>query len=83
MSLKKLRHAFASAFDSHDPEDDVLEECPDSDVLYKAYYMELSADELLRVTDHMAECPLCAEAYRLAGQTVPPLPDRVRGPTDR
>lgn len=82
MSLKKLRKAFASAFDSHDPEDDVLEDCPDSDVLYQAYHMELDPDELAKVTDHMAECPICAEAYRLAAQTVSPPPERQSGPTD-
>lgn len=79
MSLKKLRKAFASAFDSHDPEDEVLEACPDSDVLYRAYHGQLPADELARVTDHMAECPVCAEAYRLAATTVSPPLDRNRG----
>ena len=80
MSLKKLRQAFASAFDSHDPEDDELDGCPDADVLYEAYHGELPPDELAAVTDHMAECPVCAEAYRLARATPAPVPDRSSRP---
>ena len=55
MSLKKLRKAFASAFDSHDPEEDELDDCPDAEVLYAAYHGELPPEELAKVTDHMAE----------------------------
>ena len=80
MSLKKLREAFASAFDSHDPEDDELDDCPDADVLYQAYHGQLPPDELATVTDHMAECPVCAEAYRLARATPAPASDRTSLP---
>ena len=82
MSLKKLRDAFASAFDSHDPEEEVLAACPSSEKLYQASHGELPPDEIAKVTDHMAECPLCAEAYRLARATVPPPSARQRGPND-
>lgn len=80
MSLKRLRDAFASAFDSLDPEDEVLEQCPDPDVLYNAYHGMLTSEELASVTDHMARCPVCAEAYRLARATPPPASDRSLGP---
>lgn len=80
MSLKKLRKAFASAFDSHDPEEDELDDCPDAEVLYKAYHGELPPEELAKVTDHMAECPTCAEAYRLARSTPAPAGRRVNRP---
>jgi hypothetical protein len=80
MSLKRLRDAFASAFDSLDPEDEVLEQCPASDVLYNAYHGMLTSEELAGVTDHMARCPVCAEAYRLARATPPPSAERIRGP---
>lgn len=81
MSLKRLREAFASAFDSLDPEDDVLEECPPSEVLYNAYHGMLPPDDQAKVTDHMARCPICAEAYRLARATPPPVSERTRGPS--
>lgn len=80
MSLKRLRDAFASAFDSLDPEDEVLEECPDPEVLYNAYHGMLTPAELANVTDHMARCPVCAEAYRIARATPPPAGERLRGP---
>lgn len=80
MSLKKLRDAFASAFDSLDPDEEVLEQCPDSEVLYNAYHGMLTTEENERVTDHMARCPVCAEAYRLARSTPPPSTERVNGP---
>ncbi|MCB9673504.1 MAG: hypothetical protein H6737_00215 [Alphaproteobacteria bacterium] len=80
MSLKKLREAFASAFDTLDPEDDVLEMCPDADVLYNARHGMLTARELAEVTDHMARCPVCAEAYRLAMNTPSPADERYNEP---
>lgn len=80
MSLKKLRAAFASAFDSHDPDEDELDGCPDADVFYQAFHGQLPPDELASLTDHMAECPVCAEAYRLARATPAPAAGRVFGP---
>ncbi len=82
MSLKKLRDAFASAFDSHDPEDDALDACPPPERLYEAFHGRLPPDEFARLTDHMAQCPTCAEAYRLARRTPAPSPGRAHGPRD-
>ena len=81
MSLKRLRAAFASAFDSLDPEEEVLEECPPSEVLYNAYHGMLTPEAQAKVTDHMARCPICAEAYRLAAATPPPVSERRVGPS--
>jgi hypothetical protein len=42
------------------------EDCPSADEIWSALHLELAAAARMRIIDHMAECPVCAEAWRLA-----------------
>jgi hypothetical protein len=42
------------------------EDCPTADDIWSALHLELPAADRLRIIDHTAECPVCAEAWRLA-----------------
>ena len=63
-----LRFLFAKAFENSLPTDD----CPAPEVLFDAYTGVLPAGEREAVVDHLAVCPVCAEAWRLARQTPQP-----------
>lgn len=64
----RLRVLFAKAFETALP----TEDCPSPEVLLDAYHRELPPDEAATVLDHLATCPVCAEAWRLAKQTPAP-----------
>jgi len=68
----RLRFLFAKAFETGVPTDD----CPTAERLLEAYHRQLDQDEMNEVVDHIAICPVCAEAWRLARQTPPPSPAR-------
>lgn len=56
-----LREAFAV-----EPGGPAPERCPPPDRIYGAVRGELPADEIRDLVDHLADCPHCAEAWRLA-----------------
>lgn len=58
----RLRLAFARAFEAGLPTDD----CPSPDALLDAASGEASAEARAAVIDHVALCPVCAEAWRIA-----------------
>jgi hypothetical protein len=58
----KLQFLFASAFERSAPGDD----CPEPLVLVDAVRSRLPDDLQGAVIDHVAVCPVCAEAWRLA-----------------
>jgi hypothetical protein len=58
----RLRYLFARAFEGALPTD----ECPAPERLLDAASGALDAEERAAVVDHMAICPVCAEAWRLA-----------------
>lgn len=60
----RLRLAFARAFEAGLPTDD----CPSPDVLLDAATGGSSAEARAAVIDHLAICPVCAEAWRIARQ---------------
>lgn len=68
----RLRFLFAKAFETAVPGDD----CPSPEVLLDAYHRMLPQGEMDAVVDHIAVCPVCAEAWRIARQTPPPSPGR-------
>ncbi|MEQ1504257.1 MAG: hypothetical protein ABMB14_18590 [Myxococcota bacterium] len=57
----QLRFLFASAFEHGGPADD----CPAPEVLLDTLDCTLAADARGAVVDHLAACPVCAEAWRL------------------
>lgn len=63
--LTRLRAAFAepalSAIRAPEPA-----ACPASDRIWLAVRGELPADELREIVDHLADCPSCAEDWRIA-----------------
>jgi predicted TIM-barrel fold metal-dependent hydrolase len=67
-----LRQAFRGAFQRALPTD----ACPSPEKLYEAYHRLLPFEETEAVLDHIAECPMCADAWRLAGRTDVPAPER-------
>lgn len=58
----RLRLAFARAFEAGLPTDD----CPRAEALFDAACGELPAEARGAVIDHLATCPVCAEAWRIA-----------------
>ena len=69
-----LRAAFLGAFQKALPTD----ACPSPEKLFEGYHRLLPLDELERLLDHIAECAVCADAWRLAGRAAPPAPPRER-----
>ncbi|MCA9488952.1 MAG: hypothetical protein KC621_03495 [Myxococcales bacterium] len=68
-----LRAAFASALLG--PRDMVA--CPPADAVWDAIHGAVTPEERQRIVDHIAVCPMCAEAWRLAVRGTPdPTPDR-------
>lgn len=65
-----LRVAFASAFLTSCPTD----ACPEPEELWDALHGAPDAALRQRVVDHVATCPVCAEAWRLAARTAPEAP---------
>jgi hypothetical protein len=65
----RLRFLFAKAFETSVPTDD----CPSPEVLLDAYHRQLPAEQAADVLDHISTCALCAEAWRIARQTPPPM----------
>lgn len=59
-----LRRAFASLAGTAPAE--TVETCPEPDRIFDAVRGKLPPDELRRMVEHLAECPDCAEAWRLA-----------------
>ena len=43
-------------------------DCPPAQRLWDAVRLDVPTDERLRIIDHLAECPTCAEAWQLAGE---------------
>ena len=60
--------ALRRAFQARSPEDVPRSDCPDPDALWAAARGEASKEELATILDHLAICPLCTEAWRLAGE---------------
>jgi hypothetical protein len=56
-----LRFLFASAFQHGGAADG----CPEPEALVDALDQRTPADERALVIDHLAACPVCAEAWRL------------------
>lgn len=67
-----LRTLFAAAFVTGTPGDD----CPDAERLFDAFHKLLPVEETLEIVDHVAGCPVCADAWRLASRTDVPGPER-------
>lgn len=67
-----LRSLFAAAFLRGQPTD----ACPEPEVLFDAFHKLLPVEEVLAVVDHVAVCPVCADAWRLASRTDVPGPVR-------
>ncbi len=42
------------------------EDCPSAEEIWSALHLEVPAADRMRIIDHTAECPVCAEAWRLA-----------------
>lgn len=57
----QLRFLFASAFAHGGPADD----CPPPEALLDTLECRLLPDARAHVVDHLAACPVCAEAWRL------------------
>jgi hypothetical protein len=62
-----LAAAFRSAAEDSRPRED----CPDPERIWRAVHRELPLAERLTIVDHVAECPTCAEAWRLAHEIAP------------
>ena len=60
-----LKFLFAKAFERSTPTDD----CPAPEALLDALRGQVDADARTAIVDHMSECPVCAEAWRLARAT--------------
>jgi hypothetical protein len=73
-----LRTVFANAF----REAQATDACPTPDRLYDAFHRLLPIEERLDIIDHLATCPVCADAWRLAGRTDAPAPTRRRSDLD-
>ena len=58
----RLRNLLRDASDQAGPGAD----CPAPDRIWAAVHLELPVDERLEILDHVADCPACAEAWRLA-----------------
>lgn len=58
----RLRFLFAKSFERALPTDD----CPPPERLLDAVQARLPTDALAAVLDHLAVCPVCAEAWRIA-----------------
>lgn len=58
----RLRFLFAKAFESAIPDDT----CPSPAVILAGYRRELAPHDLDTLLLHLAGCPVCAEAWRLA-----------------
>lgn len=68
-----LRAAFRGAFQGSLPTDT----CPSPERLFDAYYRVLPFEEIESILDHIAVCPVCADAWRLCSRTSPPAPERA------
>jgi hypothetical protein len=66
----RLRFLFHQAFERGMPTD----ACPSADELLDVWQHRVPPEERRRIVDHIAGCPVCAEAWRLARGTpvVPP-----------
>jgi hypothetical protein len=62
-----LASAFRSAAEDSRPRED----CPAPELIWSAVHRELPAAERLAIVDHVADCPACAEAWRLAHEIAP------------
>ena len=67
-----LRSHFAQAFRGAQSTD----ACPTPERLYEAFHRLIPMEERLDIIDHIASCPMCADAWRLAGRTDAPAPPR-------
>lgn len=76
---ERLREAFSSLADRTLPKDG----CPESDRLWAAVRLELSASERRALVDHISACPACAEAWRLAQALVSESPAAVPAGQER
>jgi hypothetical protein len=47
-------------------------DCPSAERIWRAVHLELPLDERLAIIDHLAECPACTEAWRIARAMTPP-----------
>jgi hypothetical protein len=56
----------AAALDARAEDGQPRNDCPLPERIWDAVHLQLSRDERLQVIDHLAECPTCAEAWRLA-----------------
>jgi hypothetical protein len=61
-SVARLRRWFALR-NGRGPQD---MPCPEPDELWAAVHKELPPDQVHRIVDHLAVCPVCAEDWRLA-----------------
>jgi hypothetical protein len=71
LAVERLRAALRALAEGARPG----EKCPPPERLWATLRAELPVDERREVIDHMASCPSCAEAWRLAVEIHPgPLP---------
>jgi hypothetical protein len=70
--VERLRAAWRSAAEGARPRDD----CPSAERLWAALRKELPAETRREVIEHLAGCPACSEAWRLAVEMLPePVPE--------
>lgn len=50
--------------------------CPPSEEVWDALHGAMDPERRARVVDHMAACPMCAEAWRLAVRGTPAAAER-------
>ena len=46
-------------------------DCPHPERIWDAVRLQASLDERLKIIDHLAECPTCAEAWKIAAELLP------------
>lgn len=73
MADEDLRAAFLGAFQTALPTD----ACPSPETLFDGYHRLLEPEALEALLDHVAECAVCADAWRLASRTASPPPERT------
>jgi hypothetical protein len=77
--LERLRAAFAASAEDAAPG----ASCPEPELLLSARRFELPPEAVRSLVAHTAACGACAEAWRLAGEVIPllPQPAVVPGPS--
>lgn len=64
--MNESRDAWLAALRSRGDNARPREDCPAPESIWKAARLELPLDERVAIIDHVSECPVCAESWRLA-----------------